>query len=121
MLSRPVLSATAFVTAPSLMFGAVEVMVPLRIDDLGGGHTLIAAGFIAGAGLEAALAPISGRYSDRVGRRTPFVVGMTICAVAMTGLATVQTLGLELSMLICTSLGAGICFAPALTVALGGG
>lgn len=114
MVSRPVLSATAFVMAPSLMFGAVEVMVPLRIDDLGGGHALIAAGFIAGAGLEAALSPISGRYSDRIGRRTPFVVGMFICAVAMAGLATVQTLGLELGMLICTSLGAGICFAPAL-------
>ena len=118
MLSRPNLNAIAFVTAPSLMFGAVEVMVPLRIDDMGGGHALIAAGFIAGAALEATLAPISGRYSDRIGRRTPFVVGMTICAFAMAGLATVQTLGLELSMLICTSLGAGICFAPALTRAV---
>jgi MFS family permease len=115
ILSRPVLNAIAFVTAPSLMFGAVEVLVPLRIHDLGGGHTLIAAGFIAGAGLEAALAPIAGRYSDRVGRRTPFVTGMAICAFAMAGLATVETLGLELSMLITTSLGAGICFAPALT------
>jgi MFS family permease len=115
ILSRPILNAVAFVTAPSLMFGAVEVLVPLRIDDLGGGHALIAGGFIAGAGLEAVLAPIAGRYSDRVGRRTPFIVGLTICAFAMTGLATVQTLGLELAMLITTSLGAGICFAPALT------
>ena len=51
------------------MFGAIEVLVPLRIDDLGGGHALIAGGFIVGAALEAALAPIAGRYSDRVGRR----------------------------------------------------
>ena len=65
--------ATAFVAVPSLMFGAIEVLVPLRIDDLGGGHALIAGGFIVGAGIEAALAPISGRYSDRVGRRSPFV------------------------------------------------
>jgi MFS family permease len=115
MVSRSVLTATAFVAVPSLMFGAVEVLVPLRIDELGGGHELIAAGFIVGAGLEAVLAPIAGRYSDRVGRRTPFVVGLSICAFAMAGLAAAQTLGLELTMLICTSLGAGICFAPALT------
>jgi MFS family permease len=115
IISRPVLNSTAFVTAPSVMFGAVEVLVPLRIDDLGGGHALIATGFIAGAGFEAVLAPIAGRYSDRVGRRGPYVAGMAICAVAMGGLALAQTLGLELSMLIMTSLGAGICFTPALT------
>ena len=64
-------TATAFVAVPSLMFGAIEVLVPLRIAALGGGHVVIAAGFIAGAALEAGLAPIAGRYSDRVGRRTP--------------------------------------------------
>jgi MFS family permease len=116
MVSRPILTATAFVTAPSLMFGAVEVLVPLRIDELGGGHALIAAGFIVGAALEAGLAPIAGRYSDRAGRRAPYVIGLAICAVAMAGLALAQTLGLELAMLISTSLGAGICFAPALTM-----
>ena len=39
------------------MFGAVEVLVPLQIADLGGGHALIAGGFIAGAALEAAAGP----------------------------------------------------------------
>jgi MFS family permease len=116
MLSRPVLTATAFVAVPSVMFGAVEVLVPLRIDALGGGHEVIAAGFIAGAGLEAVLAPIAGRYSDRVGRRTPFVVGLTICAIAMVAIAVAQALGGVLAALIVTSLGAGICFAPALTM-----
>ena len=67
------------------MFGAIEVLVPLRIDDLDGGHALIAGGFIAGAGIEATLAPIAGRYSDRVGRRTPFVSGLAIAALGMVG------------------------------------
>ena len=31
--SRPVLEAAAFVAVPSVMFGAIEVLVPLRIDD----------------------------------------------------------------------------------------
>ncbi|MBW8059897.1 MAG: MFS transporter, partial [Solirubrobacterales bacterium] len=116
ILSRPVLTATAFVAVPSLMFGAVEVLVPLRIDELGGGHALIAAGFIAGAGLEATLAPIAGRYSDRVGRRTPFVAGMSICAAAMAAIGVGQALDVVLAGLIVASLGAGICFTPALTM-----
>jgi MFS family permease len=115
MATRPILTATAFVAIPSVMFGAVEVLVPLRIDELGGGHVAIAGGFIVGAGLEAGLAPIAGRYSDRVGRRIPFVIGTGICACAMVGLAAAQALGPVFAALILASLGAGICFAPALT------
>lgn len=115
ILTRPILTATAFVAIPSMMFGAVEVLVPLRIDELGGGHVAIAAGFIVGAALEAGLAPIVGRYSDRVGRRIPFVIGIGICACAMVGIAAAQALGPVLGALILGSLGAGICFAPALT------
>jgi MFS family permease len=116
MLSRPIRDATAFVAVPSVMFGAIEVLVPLRIDSLGGGHGVIAGGFIAGAGLEAVLAPVAGRISDRIGRRTPYVAGLTICAVAMIAFALAQTLGAVLASLIVTSLGAGLCFAPALTL-----
>jgi MFS family permease len=115
IFTRPILTATAFVAVPSLMFGAVEVLVPLRIDELGGGHVAIAGGFIAGAALEATLAPLAGRYSDRVGRRTPFVIGIGICACAMVGIAAAQALEPVLGALILGSLGAGICFAPALT------
>jgi len=114
--SRPVLNAVLFVAVPSTMFGAIEVLVPLRIDDLGGSHGVIAAGFIAGAGLEAILAPIAGRLSDRVGRRTPYVAGLSICVFAMLTIAVAQVLGVMLTGLIVTSLGAGLCFAPALTL-----
>jgi len=116
LLSRPVVEAAAFVAVPSVMFGAIEVLVPLRIDSLGGGHGVIAAGFIVGAALEAALAPLAGRLSDRVGHRSPYVVGLLICAVAMVAIAVVTTLGAVLGALILTSLGAGLCFAPALTL-----
>jgi len=116
IVSRPVLVTTAFVAVPSVMFGAIEVLVPLRIDELGGGHALIAGGFIVGAAFEAVLAPISGRYSDRAGRRAPFVTGLAVCAMAMVTVAVGQTLGLVMAALIATSLGAGLCFAPALTM-----
>jgi MFS family permease len=113
--TRPILAATAFVAVPSVMFGTVEVLVPLRIDELGGGHVAIAGGFIAGAALEAGLAPIAGRYSDRIGRRIPFVAGTGICACAMVGIAVAQALEPVLAALILGALGAGVCFAPALT------
>jgi MFS family permease len=116
MLSRPVMIATTFVAIPSVMFGAVEVLVPLQIADLGGGHALIAGGFIAGAALEAVLAPVAGRYSDRAGRRTPFVVGLSICAVALGAVAIGHEMGVVMAGLILTSLGGGICFTPALTM-----
>ena len=116
LVSRPVVEAAAFVGVPSVMFGAIEVLVPLRIDELGGGHGLIAGGFIVGAALEAGLAPIAGRLSDRRGRRLPYVTGLAVCAVAMIGVAVAASLGGIIAALILTSLGAGLCFAPALTL-----
>jgi MFS family permease len=116
IFTRPIVLATAFVAIPSVMFGAVEVLVPLQIADLGGGHALIAAGFIAGAALEAILAPLAGGYSDRVGRRTPFMLGLSLCAVAMAAVAIGQAMGVVMAGLILTSLGGGICFTPALTM-----
>jgi MFS family permease len=116
LLSKPIFNGTVFVAVPSVMFGAIEVLVPLRIDSLGGGHGVIAAGFIGGAALESVLAPMAGRLSDRVGRRMPYVTGLTICAIAMIAIALAQTLGTVLAALIVTSLGAGLCFAPALTL-----
>jgi MFS family permease len=116
IVSRPIITATAFVAVPSVMFGAIEVLAPLQIDHLGGGHALIAGGFIAGAAVEAVLAPIAGRYSDRVGRRLPFMVGLTICAVAMAAVAIGATMGVVIAGLMLTSVGGGICFTPALTM-----
>jgi MFS family permease len=116
LASRPVLQAAAFVAVPSVMFGAIEVLVPLRIDDLGGGQGLIAAGFILGAALEATLAPWAGRISDRRGRRLPYVTGLSVCAAAMVTVAVATDLPGVLAGLILTSLGAGLCFSPALTL-----
>jgi MFS family permease len=114
--SPPVLRATWYVAAPSAMFGLIAVLVPLRIDELGGGAGLVAGGFMIGAGLEAIMAPLVGRLSDRVGRLRPYTAGMLISAAAIALVPAPQTLGLILAVLIATSLGAGICFVPALAM-----
>ena len=116
ILSPPVLRATWYVAAPSTMFGVVAVLVPLRIDELGGGAGLVAVAFTAGAGLEAALAPLVGRLSDRVGRLRPYAAGMLISAAAIALVPAAGALGVILAVLIAVSLGAGVCFAPAMAM-----
>jgi MFS family permease len=116
LIDRPVVEAAIFVGSPSLMFGAVDVLVPLRINALGGGHALIALAFIGGAAVESVLSPVSGRLADRVGRRAPYVVGMAICAAAMVLFALAGSLPVVIASLIITSLGSGLCFAPAMTL-----
>jgi MFS family permease len=61
-------------------------------------------------------APISGRYSDRAGRRAPYVAGIAISAVAMVGIAAAQSLGVVLGSLFVVALGAGLSFTPAITL-----
>jgi MFS family permease len=114
--SRPILDASIFVGIPSVMLGAIEVLVPLRIDSLGGSDALIAAGFIVGAGIQAGLAPLAGRFSDRVGRRSPYVFGLSICGLSMLAIAVAMSLGTVLAALIISSVGSGLCFAPAMTL-----
>ncbi len=114
--SPSVLRATWYVAAPSAMFGVVEVLAPLRMDELGGGAALVAAAFTAGAVLEAILSPIVGRLSDRVGRFRPYALGMLISAPAVALLPVAAALWGVFAVLIVISLGAGLCFAPALAM-----
>ena len=116
MSSRPVLVATGLVALPSILFGIVVVLVPLRIDELGAGSTVVAAGFIAGAALEAVLAPLMGRRSDRVGRQAPIAPGYAICAVGILVIPAPDVLALVIAAVIVISVGAGICFGPAMTM-----
>jgi MFS family permease len=46
----------------------------------------------------------------------PYVTGLSICVVAMVAIAVVGSLGFVLGGLVLTSMGAGLCFAPALTL-----
>jgi MFS family permease len=116
LVDRPLLEAALFVGAPSLMFGAIDVLLPLRVNGLGGGHALIAIGFIGGAAIESVLAPAAGRLSDSVGRRAPYVIGMAICAAGMLLFGVAGSLAVVIGSLLVTSVGSGLCFAPAMTL-----
>ncbi|HTR76398.1 MAG TPA: MFS transporter [Solirubrobacterales bacterium] len=116
LIDRPLVEAAFFVGSPSLLYGAIDVLVPLRINVLGGGQGLIAAAFIGGAAIESVLSPIAGRLADRVGRRAPYVVGMGICAAAMLLFAAAGSLAIVVASLLVISFGSGLCFAPAMAL-----
>jgi MFS family permease len=65
-----------------LFFGVLEVLVPLRLDDLGAGTAVVAGTFLAGAGLQALASPVAGRYLDR-GGPLPLVRVALVGAVAL--------------------------------------
>jgi MFS family permease len=116
-IARPtVMRAVAYVMAPSVLFGVIAVLLPLRINDLGGGAGVVAGGFMAGAAIEAVLAAWVGRLSDRVGRLRPYVAGMAVCAAGIALVPAGQALGVLLALLVAISVGAGVCFAPALAM-----
>ena len=63
-------------TLPALFFGAMDVLVPLRLDARGYGALTIAAVFFAAGLLEVAVNPFVGRVSDRRGRLLPVRVSL---------------------------------------------
>ena len=81
-LTRPtVLLGFWLFTIPALFAGVVEVLVPLRMDDLGSAGTTIGAVFLVAAAVEAVISPIAGRFSDRAGRLAPIRLGLVAAAV----------------------------------------
>jgi MFS family permease len=114
--TRSVLNGIAFDAIPALAFGILAVLAPLRMSALGGGAGIIAAAFVGTALLEAILAPVVGRWSDRGGRRAPYIVGLTICGASLAIIAVADTLPVLIAALLVTSIGGGICVTPAFTM-----
>src|SRR5215210_3817207 len=76
-LARPaVLLGFWIFTIPALFAGVVEVLVPLRLDDLGVAGAAIGAVFLLSAAVEAVVSPVAGRFSDRAGRMAPIRAGL---------------------------------------------
>jgi MFS family permease len=73
---RPVLASFWLFTLPALFAGVIEVLVPLRLDDLGASGAAIGAIFLIAAAAEAVLSPLAGRVSDRRGRLVPIRIGL---------------------------------------------
>lgn len=94
--SRALQAAMWLFLLPALCIGAIDVLVPLRLDDLGASGLTIGALFVAAAAVEALLNPVMGRQSDARGRLPVIRVGLVgtgLTAVALSLPGTVWLLG----------------------------
>jgi len=114
--SRSVIVAFWLFTLPAIFAGVLEVLAPLRLDELGASGAVIGGIFLVVAGAEAVLSPWSGRLSDRHGRLAPIRVGLA-GAIVMAGILplpdTVALMGLAMLVAV-ASLGAF--WAPAMAL-----
>jgi MFS family permease len=101
---------------PGLLFGAVSVLAPLRLDQLGAGAVAIAACFLAAAALEASVTRVIGRLSDRRGRVLPALLGLTLAGAAMALLPWPQTAWLLGGLVVLAAPAIGILWAPAIAM-----
>lgn len=76
ILTRPVIFAFWLVALPSILAGLVDVLAPLRLDELGASGIGVGAVFLIAAAIEATLSPAIGRLSDRRGRLVPIRAGL---------------------------------------------
>ncbi len=81
---RPLQAAVWLMALPALFSGAIDVLVPLRLDELGASGLTIGAAFLMAAAIEGVLSPFVGRFSDRRGRLLPLRMGLAgICVMAV--------------------------------------
>jgi MFS family permease len=94
----------------------VEVLVPLRMDDLGAAGTAIGAAFLVAAAIEAVISPIAGRFSDRVGRLPPIRLGLLSAAVMAILLPLPGTALLVAAALVVAIAALAVFWAPAMAM-----
>src|SRR5438477_2863771 len=77
----------ALMALPSLLFGVLSTLAPLRLSDAGWGATAIGAVWLVGASFETVLSPVAGRVLDRRGFLLPVRVALTAAVAVSIGLA----------------------------------
>ena len=77
-----VVAGILLVALPSLFGGTIEVLAPLRLDDLGASGLVVGGVFLVAALIEGGISPLVGRLSDRRGRLVPLRIGL-IFAIPM--------------------------------------
>ena len=83
MVATPVLVGFWLVALPALFAGTLNVLAPLRLDDLGASGLAIGAIWLLAAAVEAVLSRAFGRVSDRRGRLWPIRVGLAVSATVV--------------------------------------
>ena len=113
---RPVLGGMALIVLVGLFFGVLEVLVPLRLDELGAGSVVVAGVFLAGAGLQALASPAAGRYSDRHGPLAPVRVALACAVVLAAAVASAEAVVPVALLAIAAGPLVGMLWVPGMTI-----
>ena len=116
IVTRPVTNAFVFLAAPALAFGSVSVLLPLKIDAVGGSADLIALAVICAGILEALLGTIAGNWSDRRGRREPYLFGLAIYCVGLVAMAMTHSSSALVVAFLAAAFGGGFFIVPAFAI-----
>ena len=99
-----------------LMFGTLDVLAPLRLDELGASAAGIGATFVAAGALEATMSPYFGRLSDRHGRVLPCLIGLGASGIAMALLPWPEATAALVAIVVLTGPSIGILWTPSMAM-----
>jgi len=98
---------------PSMAFGVIEVLVPLRLSELGSSAELIGLIFFLAGTLEAVISPLIGRLSDRIGVLKIVRTGLFLAGALMISLYfPTSVIVLAFALVLCSG-AIGILWVPA--------
>jgi predicted MFS family arabinose efflux permease len=104
------------VAGPAIAIGFVMVIVPLRFDALGVSAWWLAGAFVAMSVIEAIGGPLIGRFSDRIGRKMPYLNGMIVVVIPLLLLGVVDQLWFIVALMLLIAVGCAAAFTTSFTL-----
>jgi MFS family permease len=99
-----------------LAFGVLDVLVPLRLNQLGATALVIGATFLAAAAIETVLSPLVGKLTDRRGALTPVQFSLAAGVAVSLLVPLLAPAALLVALLIVGIPAFGTLFTPAMTL-----
>jgi MFS family permease len=116
-LRQPAIALGMWLVAiPAVASGAINVLGPLRLGQLGAGAAGIGATFLLAAAIEASASPVVGHLSDRRGRLFPLRIGLASAAIALLFFTLPQTGVLLAVVIVLQTVALGTFWAPAMAM-----
>ncbi len=110
--SRYLVALLIFVI-PSMAFGVIEVLAPLRLSELGASAELIGLIFFLAGTIEAVVSPLIGRLSDKIGVLKIIRTGLFLAGALVISLYfPTNVIALAFVLILCSG-GIGILWVPA--------
>jgi MFS family permease len=113
---RRLLGGMWLLVLPALSFGVLTVLVPLKLHAHGWGGVAIGAVFLVTAGLETALNPLLGRFTDRRGRLLPVRVALVGAVAVSLAFAWADSALLVAALVLIAGIAYGGFYTPGMTL-----